>query len=237
MSDGINDGHEYAKGRSLTGDNRRAESAPDSAHPITQDSQSEIIGLRKRIHFLEGHNQFFERCESAWCHPSSDNFPALEAAKGTLGAMPHTAVPNYERIARLEQELARYRAPRVKKPVVYESEGDDIMDPQCIPICDALNLLPGIETISSCCGHGYAPFRIYFIAWTLDHLKPILELIDESEIWTLRTSMATGDTEIYFVLDGKKLAYEEANQLAVLIAERSVKIEGSGVEAPDKPTR
>ena len=125
-------------------------------------------------------------------------------------------------------ELLKVRKP--KGPVVYEREGGDIMDRECIPICDALNLLPGIETISSCCGHGYAPFRIYFKAQWLDDLKPILELIDESEFWTLRSSMATGNMEIYFVLDGLQhdSIFIEANKLAEQIAARAQPISEGG---------
>ena len=93
----------------------------------------------------------------------------------------------------------------MSKPVIYEDLSDplgDRMDSECVPICDALNALDGIETIASCCGHGYAPFRIYFKAGTMDALRPILEMIDESEDWHIRVSMATGNMEIYFVLDG-----------------------------------
>ena len=69
-----------------------------------------------------------------------------------------------------------------KMPIIYETSPDgDKMDPECVPICNALNLLEGIETISSCCGHGFQPFRIYFVAEFLNDLKPIMELIDESE--------------------------------------------------------
>ena len=46
-----------------------------------------MIGLRKRIHQLEGHNQHFERCESGWCNPSADCNPA----RGMFGL--HTALP------------------------------------------------------------------------------------------------------------------------------------------------
>jgi hypothetical protein len=105
--------------------------------------------------------------------------------------------------------------------VDYES-GGDIMDPECIPICDALNSLEGVETISSCCGHGYAPFRIYFVVNKLAELKPILERIDESEEWRLRVSMATGNMEIYFILDGRQgdVAYTLANKLAEVLSVR-----------------
>ena len=106
------------------------------------------------------------------------------------------------------------------KPVIYEPNPDgDKMDPECIPICDALNALDGIETISSCCGHGYAPFRIYFEADTMDALKPILTAIDESEFWRIRVSMATGNMSIYFVLDGPQDddAYRMADTLAQIL--------------------
>ena len=38
------------------------------------------------------------------------------------------------------------------------------MDTEVIPLCDSLNKLPGIQTYESCCGHGNAPFRIFFDA-------------------------------------------------------------------------
>jgi len=42
-------------------------------------------------------------------------------------------------------------------------EYDDRMDKECVPLCDALNALPGIRTIESCCGHGQHSFRVYFL--------------------------------------------------------------------------
>jgi len=36
------------------------------------------------------------------------------------------------------------------------------MDPECIPLCDALNSIPGIRTEESCSGHGQHPFKIWF---------------------------------------------------------------------------
>jgi hypothetical protein len=89
------------------------------------------------------------------------------------------------------------------------------LDPEVVSLCGALNKIPGIETIASCCGHGYAAFRIYFVAESIENLKPILERIDESEVWTMRVSMSTGNMEPYFVLDGKTGSYDEAEALAV----------------------
>ena len=62
------------------------------------DNAKVILNLRKRIHMLEKHNQWFERCESAWCNPSNDNDPAAgdvglawkpPAEARTLGADGH----------------------------------------------------------------------------------------------------------------------------------------------------
>lgn len=39
---------------------------------------------------------------------------------------------------------------------------DNMMDMECILLCDALNSIPGIETFESCCGHGTSSFRIWF---------------------------------------------------------------------------
>ena len=37
------------------------------------------------------------------------------------------------------------------------------IDPECIKICTALNELPGIRTVESCCGHGEQPFWIWLM--------------------------------------------------------------------------
>lgn len=39
---------------------------------------------------------------------------------------------------------------------------DGKIDPEIIYLCDAMNALPGIQTINSCCGHGAGPFTIWF---------------------------------------------------------------------------
>lgn len=48
---------------------------------------------------------------------------------------------------------------------------DGYMDPQCIPLCDALNWVEGIETTDSCCGHGKNAFCIWF---TVKNLKSLI---------------------------------------------------------------
>lgn len=36
------------------------------------------------------------------------------------------------------------------------------MDPECVAICDAINRIPGLYTIESCCGHGDRTFSVWF---------------------------------------------------------------------------
>jgi len=61
-----------------------------------------------------------------------------------------------------------------KRPGKRKQKYDGDMDPQCIPICDAMNLLPGIHTIESCCGHEEDEFRVWFKADSLEVLPPFL---------------------------------------------------------------
>lgn len=35
------------------------------------------------------------------------------------------------------------------------------MDPEVVKLCDALNSLPSVKTVESCCGHGERPFAIW----------------------------------------------------------------------------
>lgn len=76
----------------------------------------------------------------------------------------------------------------------------DTMDPECVPLCDALNRLPGIHTLESCCGHGESTFLVAFSAAAVESLRPILIAIDENSSWHVKARLAV--TSIYFVLTG-----------------------------------
>lgn len=62
-----------------------------------------ILNLRKRIHNSEQHNQYFERCESAWCNPSQDNDPAADNPLGDRARIVTTILES-----RLLNELRNY---------------------------------------------------------------------------------------------------------------------------------
>jgi hypothetical protein len=84
-------------------------------------------------------------------------------------------------------------------------EYDGQMDPECVPLCDALNALSDIETISSCSGHGSNPFRIWFTAKTLESLRPVLEMfcVGETGLWRIEVGGIKADDAIYFMLERK----------------------------------
>jgi len=65
-----------------------ATSSEQKTEHLVAASTDEMKGLRKRIHQLEGHNQWFERCESGWCNPSPSCNPALGIYGKGLTSMP-----------------------------------------------------------------------------------------------------------------------------------------------------
>lgn len=77
----------------------------------------------------------------------------------------------------------------------------DGMDAECIPLCDALNALPGIRTFESCCGHDVRPHWIFFTAKKIENLRPIL-VAASSGGWSVNVMWANGGDAIYFLLEG-----------------------------------
>jgi tRNA(Phe) wybutosine-synthesizing methylase Tyw3 len=75
------------------------------------------------------------------------------------------------------------------------------MDADCIPLCDALNALPGICTVESCCGHGIDTHRIFFTVVLVEHLSPILRSI-ESSAWRCEVFWTNGQGIAMFMLKG-----------------------------------
>jgi hypothetical protein len=54
----------------------------------------------------------------------------------------------------------------------------DTIDQECLPLCDAINRISGIDTFESCCGHGDNPFRIWFSVNNLEALPQLLYFLD-----------------------------------------------------------
>lgn len=110
------------------------------------------------------------------------------------------------------------------------------MDKESIPLCDAINALPGLKTIESCCGHGEKPFMIWFQCdcSTQDGLFFLTRCMDRrywKHGYDWSVSLEVGDTlqsdyilPTYFVLQsqsihGKKSVGKEAYKQAKSLIE------------------
>jgi hypothetical protein len=106
------------------------------------------------------------------------------------------------------------------------------IDPEVIDLCNAINALPGLTTLESCCGHGTEPFTVYatfdsptatqaglfFLAWCMDR-----RYWPFGHLWTLKLEVS--DTPIDGVLPTRLLitsgsvrgpeAYAQANDLVL----------------------
>jgi hypothetical protein len=103
-------------------------------------------------------------------------------------------------------------------------EYDDQMDQECIDLCNAINEIPGLETVSSCCGHGKHDMWIWLKAATPRDLYLLSRCIDKRYCgylchWTLEVSsddQLEGDPVSFWLRSRTKghAAYGEAKRLA-----------------------
>lgn len=56
------------------------------------------------------------------------------------------------------------------------------MDASCAPICNAMNLIPGVHTVSSCEGHGEDCFFVTFYCRQMSSLHFLCDVFKESVI-------------------------------------------------------
>ena len=52
------------------------------------------------------------------------------------------------------------------------------MDQECVVLCDAINRIPGLRTIESCCGHGMHPYRIFYKVENMEKLAVLLYFLE-----------------------------------------------------------
>lgn len=95
------------------------------------------------------------------------------------------------------------------------------LDPECRELCEALNLLPGITTTSSCCGHGREPYRVFFVAASLDNLPAVCWCADRchsgQEGWRVFVMTDCAMKPADFVLEGPAGAYAASVEIAELV--------------------
>jgi hypothetical protein len=85
------------------------------------------------------------------------------------------------------------------------------MDAACIPLCDAINALPGLATIESCEGHGAHQFAIFFTASSINCLRPVVGPLSVGTPWKVGVHWANGSDTVYFALIGP-IDYREATE-------------------------
>lgn len=109
--------------------------------------------------------------------------------------------------------------PKTKVKPKYRGE----MDQECVALCDAMNLFPGIQTVESCCGHGEMPYAIWFKAVDLLVLPPLLYWFDGCHCgfygWRVIAKTDCGCSPVTFMVEGPmgEQAYHEAAEIAKLI--------------------
>jgi len=128
-----------------------------------------------------------------------------------------------DRLELLDQDIVK----EIEPEPTFVTEG---VDGACVELCKMMNLLPGIRTTESCCGHGKTPFHIWFYMDTnligADVTARCLSgryhnyfpgELRSDPCW--RVYVADSDAECRFVLEGKQMAedadlYEPAEKLA-----------------------
>ena len=95
------------------------------------------------------------------------------------------------------------------------------MDTECIELCRAMNKVPGIRTIESCCGHGKTPYHIWFKANRLTSLPALLYWFMGCHCgfygWKVQATTDCGCSPVTFMLEGPVGAFKEAEDIAKLI--------------------
>lgn len=97
------------------------------------------------------------------------------------------------------------------------------IDAPCHALVQALNLVKGIETSESCCGHGEDEFHIWFDADNLECLPNVLYWFDGCHCgfydWRVEAKTDCGKSPVFFMVSGPQgsAGYLQADTIAGLI--------------------
>lgn len=117
--------------------------------------------------------------------------------------------------------------PELRKFLGFDADGHweppAGMDPEVISLCRAMNTFPGIVTTESCCGHGKRPFRIWFLAETVEALPALLWCLDACHSglhgWSVRVSTDCVADHATFTVEGPCGDYAAAEAVARFMTE------------------
>ena len=97
------------------------------------------------------------------------------------------------------------------------------LDPEVLSLCRAMNAFAGIFTTQSCCGHGREPFRIWFMATSLEALPALLYWFDACHTgqygWIVRVYTDCSADHATFMAEGPRGGYEAAGVIAKYMLE------------------
>ena len=94
------------------------------------------------------------------------------------------------------------------------------MDPECIPICEAINRIPGLETLESCCGHKEKLFRVWFQVDGQESLPVLLYYVVPCHMgfrWPCKVKTDCAMSPVVFYIESEEVgdkAYRQANKIA-----------------------
>ncbi len=97
------------------------------------------------------------------------------------------------------------------------------LDPEVRALCIAMNRLPGIVTMESCCGHRKTPFHIWFRV-TNFQARGLITLArctcPRYYATPFEIKLSHGDiTQVGFLLEGPKGSFREADKLARILTD------------------
>lgn len=99
------------------------------------------------------------------------------------------------------------------------------IDQQCIYLCNALNSIPHVSTVESCCGHGKESFDIWFNCYKNRQLLPIARSISRNysgitDEWSLLVAYSDlPERPIFFQLSSNGVKGERAYKESKMIAD------------------
>lgn len=106
------------------------------------------------------------------------------------------------------------------------------IDAECLALCDAINLISGLKTYSSCSGHDSQSLKIDFKAETVDSLFILAKCVDRryggNGNWNIVVNMTDVNPIVFTLTSGKDVgqsAYTEATKIAGRILKEIAKLD------------
>ena len=98
-----------------------------------------------------------------------------------------------------------------------------MIDPECLALVQAMNTVPGIRTVESCCGHGQTAFRIWFKPDNLECLPDLLYWFSACHSgcagWSVKVETDCARSPVSFFVEGPigDQGFSDADEIAKLI--------------------